>query len=494
MIAELHMAGCHCRGNPPLPFRNKNASLHATAQTALTQEQLQMVEIMSFTASDLLLTTPILLPVAMFLFAMVLGAKRGEALRASLLIGVAIVGLNLIIWMMWSNLSQTMGAITARTGIVRDVVDLGWPSAAAIAFGSTLGLAAIPVAMGVNLLMLRLGLTRTLNIDIWNFWHFAFAGSLVTAATGSLLMGLAGMVLTIMLCLLMADWTARRMQEFYGVDGVSVPHLASVQIYPIAVGVNWLLDRIPGIRSINWQSEHLSQKLGLLADPMVLGFGIGVAVSFFAYFDPANPGANIHQIAVSGVMFAAAMLILPKMAQLLMEGLTPISEAARGFAEKWAADREIYVGLDSAILIGNPSIMMASALLVPTSIALSLLLPGNRVIVFADLTVIPFVIAMAAPVVRGNVFRLLVIGATMMAAGFYIAGHLAPAFTKMAVDAGFAQPANAAQITSIVDGFLWPGYVLTEVSTKFGWTGIAIAFITLAAGLLWTRQRQSQKA
>ena len=32
---------------------------------------------------------------------------------------VAIVGLNLIIWMMWSNLSQTMGAITARTGIVR---------------------------------------------------------------------------------------------------------------------------------------------------------------------------------------------------------------------------------------------------------------------------------------------------------------------------------------------------------------------------------------
>ncbi len=444
-------------------------------------------------AADLLLATPLLLAPVILVFALLLGAKLAEALRASITIAVAMLGLNLIVWLMWSNLSEAAGAIAARTGFTRDVMDLGWPTAAAIAFGSTMGLAVIPAAIGINLLLLRLRLTRTLNIDIWNFWHFAFVGALLTAATGSFAMGLAGMALAILLCLLMADWTAQRMQSFYGVDGVSVPHLASVQIYPIAVGVNWLLDRIPGLNSINIQPEALSQRLGLLADPIVIGFGIGITLATFAYLDPSNPVDSLHMIALTGVIFAAAMLILPKMAQLLMEGLAPISEAARGFAGKWSENREINVGLDSAILIGHPSIMMASALLVPISIVLSLILPGNRVVLFADLTVIPFVIAMAAPVVQGNVFRLVVIGVVMMVPGFYIAGHLAGAFTSMALDAGFTRPADATQITSIVDGFIWPSFALTEIATRFGWSGLGIAFIALGGGLFWSRQRHGLK-
>lgn len=440
-------------------------------------------------AAELLLATPLLLAPAILIFALLLGAKPAEALRASLTIAVSMLGLNLIIWLMWSNLSVAAGAIAGRMGFARDVMDLGWPSAAAIAFGSTVGLFVIPAAIGINLLLLRLKLTRTLNIDIWNFWHFAFVGGLVAAATESLAMGLAGMVLAILLCLLMADWTARRMQGFYGVEGVSVPHLASVQIYPIAVGVNWIMDRVPGLRSINLQPKALSQRLGLLADPMVLGFGIGITLATFAHLDFADPLASLRMIALSGVIFAAAMLILPRMAQLLMEGLTPISEAARGFAEKWSESREINVGLDSAILIGHPSIMMASALLVPISIVLSLILPGNRVVLFADLTVIPFVIAMAAPVVQGNVFRLVVIGVAMMVPGFYIAGHLAGAFTGMALDAGFTKPANAAEITSIVDGFIWPSFAFTEIAARFGWAGLAVAFVALGAWLFWMRHR-----
>jgi PTS system galactitol-specific IIC component len=445
-------------------------------------------------AAGLLLATPLLLAPAVLVFALLLGTKPAAAVRACITIAVAMLGLNLIVWLMWSNLSEAAGAIAARTGFVRDVMDLGWPSAAAIAFGSTVGLFVIPAAIGINLILLRLELTRTLNIDIWNFWHFAFVGALVAAATENLAMGLAAMVLAILFCLLMADWTARRMQSFYGVDGVSVPHLASVQIYPIAVGVNWLIDRIPGLRAVHLQPEDLSQRLGFLADPMVLGFGIGITLSTFAYLDLADPLASLHKIALCGVIFAAAMLILPKMAQLLMEGLSPISTAAQGFAEKWTGGREINVGLDSAILIGHPSIMITSALLVPISILLSLILPGNRVVLFADLTVIPFVIAMAAPVVQGNIFRLVVIGVAMMVPGFYIAGHLSSAFTTMALEAGFTKPAEATQITSIVDGFIWPSLAFTEIATSLGWVGIVMAFIVLGAGLFWSRHRHGFKA
>ncbi len=107
---------------------------------------------------------------------------------------------------------------------------------------------------------------------------------------------------------------------------------------------------------------------------------------------------------------AAVMLLLPRMVQILMEGLIPVSEAARDFLSKRASNREIYIGLDSAILIGHPAAISTALLLVPIAILMSLILPGNQVILFADLAVIPFVVAGFAPVMRGNIFRMVIAG------------------------------------------------------------------------------------
>jgi galactitol-specific phosphotransferase system IIC component len=109
---------------------------------------------------------------------------------------------------------------------------------------------------------------------VWNFWHFAFIGSLATAATGSLGYGLVIAALMAALALLFADWSARAVQKFYGVPGVSVPHLASAQILPIAIVVNWIIDRIPGINKIDLSTETIERRLGVFGEPVVLGHNI----------------------------------------------------------------------------------------------------------------------------------------------------------------------------------------------------------------------------
>ncbi|MEN8241707.1 MAG: PTS transporter subunit IIC [Chloroflexota bacterium] len=81
--------------------------------------------------------------------------------------------------------------LVTNAGIERDIIDVGWPAAAAVAFATDVGLWVIPIALIVNIVLLIPGVTKTLNVDIWNFWHYAFTGSLVTAATGSLPLGLA---------------------------------------------------------------------------------------------------------------------------------------------------------------------------------------------------------------------------------------------------------------------------------------------------------------
>ena len=93
----------------------------------------------------------VVLPIIIFFVALILGAKPGKAFRAGVTIGIAFIGINLVIGLMWGTLSGVAQAMVTNWKISRDVVDVGWPSAAAIAFGTSVGLWVIPIAILVNL-------------------------------------------------------------------------------------------------------------------------------------------------------------------------------------------------------------------------------------------------------------------------------------------------------------------------------------------------------
>ena len=437
------------------------------------------------------LGAPVLLPIVIFVIAVVLGAKVGKAFRAAVTIGVAFIGINLVLGLMLGSIGDVAQAIVTNTGIQRDIVDVGWPSAAAIAFGSSVGLWVIPIGIAVNIVLLLTRMTRTLNVDVWNFWHFAFIGSLAVAATGSLGYGLVITALMAALSLLFADWSARAVQKFYGIPGVSVPHLASAQILPIAIVVNWIIERIPGVNKINISTETIERRFGVFGEPVVLGLVIGLVLGAIGYYNAGDFGTVLSKVLQTGMTLAAVMLLLPRMVKILMEGLLPVSEAAQEFVRKRTGDRELLVGLDSAILIGHPAAISSSLILVPIAIALSVILPGNRVILFADLAVIPFIVAMAAPLMRGNVFRMVIVGTVTLAVGFYVANALAPLFTSAAIDSGFEMPENAVQITSVVDGFLWISYVVIAAIRDLGVAGLGL-LAALIAACFWLYRRNTQ--
>ncbi|MEJ5203203.1 MAG: PTS transporter subunit IIC [Anaerolineales bacterium] len=433
----------------------------------------------------------VMLPIIIFIIAVILGAKPGRAFRAAVTIGVAFVGINLVIGLLWNTLTEVAQAIVTNTGIQRDVVDVGWPSAAAIAFGSSVGLWVIPIALIVNILLLVTRLTRTLNVDVWNFWHFAFIGSLVVALTGNLGYGLIAAAVAAALALFFADWTAKAVQSFYKLPGISIPHLTSAPIVPIAIVVNWIIDRIPGLKDIDINTDTIQKRFGVFGEPVILGLVIGLVLGLIGFYNVEGGFfAILGKVLGTGISLAAVMLLLPRMVSILMEGLIPVAEAAREFMQKRAAGREINIGLDSAILIGHPAAISSSLLLVPLAILLSVILPGNRVILFADLAVIPFVVAMTAPVLRGNVFRMVVAGIITLSLGFYIATAMAPLFTQAAVAAGFALPEGAVQITSIADGFLWTPYVFVQLTGLLGVIGIVLILALVGAAIFLFNRNQ----
>lgn len=414
----------------------------------------------------------ILLPIIIAILALIMGAKFGRAFRAGVTVGIAFIGINLVTGLMSSVLSEVGQALTTNLGIQRDVFDVGWPAAAAIAFGTNVGLAVIPIALIVNVVMLALKLTKTLNVDVWNFWHFAFLGSMVSIATNNLVYGLIAAAIAAAFALFIGDWTAKGVQNFYGVPGVSVPHMASGPGVPFAILVNWIFEKIPWLRNLKGDPDTIRKKWGIFGEPVIMGFAIGAVLGILAFAFKVPEGKSVMQVIADilnvAMSLAAVMLLLPRMVSILMEGLIPVSEAAREFMQKRASGREIYIGLDSAILIGHPSTISAALVLVPISILLSIILPGNRVILFADLAVIPFIVALFAPIMKGNIIRMIAAGVLEIGVGFYIATSMSPFFTAAAVESGFALPENTLQITSIADGFLWPGWLFTTLTQKLG--------------------------
>ncbi len=412
----------------------------------------------------------VVLPIVIFLLAVLMGAKWGRALRAAVTIGIAFIGINLIIGLMWGTLSEVGQRMVENTGASLNIMDVGWPSAAAIAFGTQVGLWVIPIAILVNIILLLVRVTKTLNIDLWNYWHFVFIGSMVAIATGSLTWGLVAAAIAAALALFLGDWTARAVQHFYTLPGISIPHLTTAPGVPFAIVTNWVVEKIPGVRDVKADPELIQKRFGVFGDPIILGLIIGLVLGILAFYNLGDGWQTVVKTFQTGMNLAAVMLLLPRMVQILMEGLIPVSEAARDFMQRRATGREIYIGLDSAILIGHEFAISTALLLVPTAILLSLILPGNQVLLFADLAVIPFVVALFAPLMKGNIFRMWIAGVLELMLGFWMATNMAPFFTGAAADAGFEFPEGALQITSIGDGFLWPPFIfarLSEISPFF---------------------------
>lgn len=150
----------------------------------------------------------VMMPIILTIFGVILGAKFGKALRGGLTVGVGFIGLNLAVGLIGTYLAPAVQQMATRFHLSLTTVDVGWPAAAAIAMGTTVGLLIIPIGLIINIIMLLTNTTQTIDVDIWNYWHFAFTGSLVAIVTDNLTYGIIAAIINIIIVFVIADYTA----------------------------------------------------------------------------------------------------------------------------------------------------------------------------------------------------------------------------------------------------------------------------------------------
>lgn len=80
--------------------------------------------------------------------------------------------------------------------------------------GARVSALVIPVCVAINVLMLYTKTTRVLNVDIWNLWHHAFTGSLVTIITDSLWLGIFAAGINCIITMVIADRTSGDVEKY----------------------------------------------------------------------------------------------------------------------------------------------------------------------------------------------------------------------------------------------------------------------------------------
>lgn len=437
----------------------------------------------------------VMMPIVLTILGCILGAGFGKSLRAGLTVGVGFIGLGLVInSLLGTTLSPAVQEMVNRFGLSLTVVDVGWPAAAAIAMGSTVGLIIIPLGLVVNIVMLLTNTTQTVDVDIWDYWHFAFTGALVSIVTNSYVFGIIAAILNMIVIMVLGDYTAPLVEESLQMPGVSLPHGFTTAYAPIAMLFNWIFDKIPGVRDIDINTDTLQKKFGVFGEPILVGTVIGLVIGVLAYWDGGNVAASITKVLSLGVSLGAVLVLIPKMAALLMEGLLPISDAASTFVNKHFKNRgKIYIGLDSAVGVGHPVTLAISFILVPLCIFLAVILPGNKVLPFADLAVIPWMFVLITPVVRNNGFRGIFIGLIVLTVGLYIATDLSPLITTAASNVQFDM-GGAAAISSICDGANPLTWLIVRIGGIANGLGLVIIGIATLALAIWNKRRIHKEA
>lgn len=342
------------------------------------------------------------MPILFIIIGLLVGLSFGEALKSGILYGIGFEGINLIIGYFIGALTDASDAISANFNLNLSVVDAGWPLGASMAFSSSLLPLAIISIIGVNILLVTSGFLKTLNIDIWNYWQIIALGAMVYTATGSFGFGLGVIIITSVVVAKLADIFAPHLWEMGNVaEGISMPHLDTISLAPIYYVVNKIIDKIPYVKDWDLSLDIIQDKVGVLGDPAIMGSIVGALLGFLAGFD-------IPEILNLAIVSGATMVLFPRMTSLLMDGLTPIANAVRDIVAERFEDKDVYIGVDAAVGVGDPTVLIVGILAIPIILILSAIVPGNQMLPFATLSSAPFYVIWAVAITDKNIFRSLV--------------------------------------------------------------------------------------
>ncbi|WP_298579766.1 PTS transporter subunit IIC [uncultured Olegusella sp.] len=405
----------------------------------------------------------VMMPLIILVLGLIFRVKLNVLLKSALLVGIGFAGVNMVINWFVSQVASSVSSMVTNWGIQTSIMDVGWPARAAATWAFPLAAVVVFVVLGINALMLLTKTTNTVMVDFWSYNHFIFTGALVWyASNGNPWLSIIAAAIDFIVTIKIADWTTPVVEDYFELEGVNFPTSNSVIWAPAAFALNKLWDIIPGINKIDINPQGVQQKFGFVGEPMFMGFIIGALIGILA-------GRPIDAILIVAMSTSVTMVLTPKMMQILMEGLLPFANAVKEILQKRFPGSNFTMGVDAALTIANESAISVGIIMVPITLILAAVLPGNKLLPIADIAYQAMWLA-AWPVAfgKGNIFRGILSTTIITCIVLWIATILAPVHTQLAISGGFVLPQGMEFISTEDAGEHVIGFILQWLASFVG--------------------------
>lgn len=372
-------------------------------------------------------------------------------LKNSLYIFLGFISISLLITIFVNFFEPLTNTIVINSLKEYEIIDTGWLVTEIVTFNSPVILYIIISIFILNILMLLLRFTRTVNVDLWGYWSFLLVGSIIFTMTGIEWISILISVIVAAITFVLGDIYAHHIETYYGLRGISNPRANIICWAPFSHLVNTILNKIPFIKRIHIFYEEIQYKLGVFSEPLIMGFIMGFIIGLITRYRTLflAIGPNLIYALSSGLRLAIIMVLLPRAVNLLMKGMVPAVDDFRSLIRRKITRRTIYIGLDPLILVGHPSVIGLSVMMIPLTVYLSTLLPGNRVLPGADLIIIPFIIVWAIILSRGDFFRSFISAAVIIPLVLWITTDMGELFTNFFIKYDFSLVEGYTNVSSM---------------------------------------------
>ena len=392
----------------------------------------------------------VMLPIVMTILGIIFHMKLGKAIKAGIMVGIGFQGLQLIIGLLMGTVEPAISYYQALDTSGFTTVDVGWAAMGASSWSVPFAAPAILLIVLINIILVVTKRTKVMNVDIWNYIHYLIPGTLAYALTNSVAVGLIVTVGLSVITLFLAERIAPRWIEYYGLEGTTCTTFSFISFtYPFGVLVNKIIDRIPGLKNIDVSLESVNEKFGFLGDTSIIGLIVGFILGIITK-------QSWQTVLTMGIGVSAVLVLLPKMVSVMMEGLTAVGTGAQNFMKKKVGeDSELYIGMDIALGLGDPTAITTTVILIPLAILFAFIIPNMSYFPVGLLTVIVYMVPLLAMASDGNLLRTLISGALFLFIVEICANVFAPEATAMMHATGVAVEGT------VTDGFF--GFNLANI-------------------------------
>ena len=363
-----------------------------------------------------------MMTIVLTVIALLFKVKFTKALEGGLKLGIAITGIGAIINILTTAFSSAMTTFVESTGLQLTVTDVGWAPLATITWGSPYTLYFLMVLVIVNIAMIVLAKTNTIDVDIFDVWHLAFVGLACIYFGANIVVATLLVVFVGVMKIMNSDLMKPTFNDLLGApeeNPMTTTHI-NYMMNPLAMLLNKIIDKaLPFLDKYDFDAAKLNNMIGFWGSKFAIGIYLGVFVGLLSHQPP-------QQICTLAFTAATCLELFSMIGSWFIAAVEPLSQGISDFANnsKWLQGRTLNVGLDWPFIAGRAEIWAAANILAPIMLGEALLLanvpcPLSPTGTWNGLLPLGGIIAMGLTpallvVTRGRVIRMVVIGAVLL--------------------------------------------------------------------------------